>query len=74
MLLLFLGITLITIISFHFLFKFKNKINILPSSASPPSPPAALVIPRKHLPLRSLQGKVLSGFPRCIYVVHVFIY
>ncbi|KAJ6962527.1 hypothetical protein NC652_001246 [Populus alba x Populus x berolinensis] len=73
MLLLFLGITLITIISFHFLFKFKNK-NQYSSKLGFTPPPAALVIPRKHLPLRSLQGKVLSGFPRCIYVVDVFIY
>ncbi|KAI9401362.1 hypothetical protein POPTR_001G112250v4 [Populus trichocarpa] len=76
MLLLSLGITLITIISFHFLFKIKkNKkksIFLIPSLASLPLLPPWFFLGNTYrfaFCRAMLIDKVLSGFPRCIYVV-----
>ncbi|KAJ7010777.1 hypothetical protein NC653_001288 [Populus alba x Populus x berolinensis] len=78
MLLLFLGITLITIISFHFLFKFKNKINILPSSASPPLPSCRLGYSSETPPASQFAGQGSLWFSQmhlcrpCIYLLDIY--
>ncbi|KAL9369261.1 hypothetical protein Peur_040460 [Populus x canadensis] len=71
MLLLSLGITLITIISFHFLFKNNNKKNSKLGFTPPLLPPWFFLgnTYRFAFCRAMLIDMVLSGFPRCIYVV-----